>query len=420
MNGGRKARPGWHYLAGAVILGGLCLPVLATLVRGEAAVPVETEAVAYHPVRTSVLASGRLLYEEQVLLSPEVIGRVGAILVREGQQVRKGELLMRLDDHEYRAAVAQQEAAVRQQRIAIAQQQLGLRNQRQQYERKMQLHGMKMIADAQIDEARFAVEGAELELRNSRSRLEEATAVLRQAAERLARTDIRAPIAGTVIALDIKVGETAVASQVGIAGSTLMAIANTATMLAEVNVDEADIAHVRQGQQVELHAAALPDQAIAGKVLAIPLSPRQAAQGQGGAAQARAYAVKVALAAAPPPALRPGMSCRAEIFTAAAGTSLAVPLQAILSNNDEEMPDGRAGKDRARRAVKPRYHVFVHRDGRAEQRVVEVGLADDSRQQVVRGVALGESVITGPYRVLRQLQAGDAVQIASAAIGARP
>jgi HlyD family secretion protein len=398
--------------AGLIVAGILGVPVVGKLARGEAATVVQTDRVGYREIKSSILASGHLLYEEQVVLSPEVIGRVDAIFVREGQRVAKGDLLLHLDDESYRAEVAQQEAAVRQQRIAIEQQQLNVQNQENQYKRKVELHRMKMIADSAIDDAHYAVEWARIELRNSRSRLDQVEAILKQASERLARTTLRAPIAGTITALDIKVGETAVASQVSIAGSTLMTIANTSTMITEVNVDEADIAKVSVGQEVTIHTAAYPDVALRGKVTAIPLSPKrnEAAAGQGGGTKARNYDIKVQLTDQGRLALRPGMSCRAEIFIGNTGKALALPLQAVLSNN-EESTDTSAKKGRAKPlpAVQAETYVFVAKNGKAEKRIVTVGASDDSQQEILSGLNAGDTVITGPYKILRHLQPGDPV-----------
>ena len=402
------------YLVGIGIAALLCVPVGMKLMRSEPARSVEVDKIAYHDIRSSILASGHLLYEEQVLLSPEVIGKVSTIFVKEGQQVAKGDLLLHLDDQSYRAEVAQQEAAVRQQRIAIEQQQLSLQNQENQYKRKIELHRVKMIADSAIDDARYAVDLAKIELRNSRSRLEQVEAILKQSNERLAKTNIRAPISGTITALDIKVGETAVASQVSIAGSSLMTIANTSTMITEVNVDEADIAKVVVGQEVAIHTAAYPDVALKGEVLTIPLSPKQngLGQGQGNASQARNYNIKVKLADTKTLSLRPGMTCRAEIFTASSGNSLALPLQAVLSNNDENTELAPKKDDKkAKVAVKTENYVFLNKDGKAEKRIVTVGVSDDSQQEILSGVAAGDAVITGPYKILRFLKNGDKITV---------
>jgi HlyD family secretion protein len=399
-------------LVGIGLLGLLCVPVAMKLLRSEPARTVEVDKIAYREIKSSILASGHLLYEEQVLLSPEVIGKVSTIFVKEGQKVAKGDLLLHLDDQSYRAEVAQQEAAVRQQRIAIEQQQLSLQNQENQYKRKIELHRVKMIADSVIDDARYAVDLAKIELRNSRSRLEQVEAILKQSNERLAKTTIRAPIAGTITALNIKVGETAVASQVGIAGSSLMTIANTATMVTEVNVDEADIAKIATGQEVAIHTAAYPDTPIKGTVLTIPLSPKQnpSNQGQGSASQARNYNIKVTIADTKNLMLRPGMTCRAEIFTASSGKSLALPLQAVLSNNDENVELAPKKGDKKKKVeVKTENYVFLNKDGKAEKRVVTVGMSDDTQQEILTGVAAGDAVITGPYKILRHLKPGDKV-----------
>lgn len=386
------------------------VPVVMKLTRSEPARAVEMDKIAYRDIKSSVLASGHLLYQEQVLLSPEVIGKVSSIFVKEGQQVAKGDLLLHLDDQSYRAEVAQQEAAVKQQRINIEQQQLNLANQENQLKRKTELHRVKMISDAVIDDARFAADAARIELRNSRSRLEQVEAILNQSKERLAKTNIRAPIGGTITALDIKVGETAVASQVSIAGSSLMTIANTSTMMTEVNVDEADIGRIAMGQEVAIHTAAYPDTPLKGEVAIIPLSPKQTqASPQAGASLARTYNVKVKLSDTRNLTLRPGMTCRAEIYTASSGKSLSLPLQAVLSNNDEntELVKKKGKTDKVQ--VKTEHFVFVNNNGKAEKRVVTVGVSDDSQQEILSGVKAGEAVITGPYKILRHLKPGDAV-----------
>lgn len=399
-----------QHILGIALAAIFCVPVVMKFTRTEAAQAVDVEKIDYRDIKSSVLASGHLLYDEQVLLSPEVIGKVSTIFVKEGQQVARGDLLLHLDDQSYRAEVAQQEAAVKQQRINIEQQQLNLANQENQLRRKVELHRMKMISDSAIDDSRFAVDAARIELRNSRARLDQAEAILKQSKERLAKTIIRAPISGTITALDIKVGETAVASQVSIAGSSLMTIANTATMMTEVNVDEADIARIALGQEVAIHTAAYPDTPIKGEVAIIPLSPKQV-QGaqQAGGSLARSYNVKVKLSDTRQLMLRPGMTCRAEIFTASSGKSLSLPLQAVLSNNDENTDLARKKGSREKVQVKTEHWVFVNNNGKAEKRVVTVGVSDDSQQEILTGVKAGEGVITGPYKILRHLKPGDPV-----------
>lgn len=370
---------------------------------GGSAKQVEVEKVASRAIRASILASGNLVFREQAQLSPEVIGKVRAVLVEEGDHVEKGQVVLQLDEQVYAAEVAQHEANVRQQRINIDRQNLNVETQQRQWNRSRELHERKLLDDNSYDTARQTFELAGIDLRTSREGLLQAEAMLNQSRERLAKTEIRAPISGTVVSLDIKVGETAVSSATGIAGSSLMTIANTDSLMTEINVDEADIARIREGQEVAIFAAAFPDTAVTGEVESIPLSPRNV---PGSNSLARDYTVKVQLIDTQTLDLRPGMTCRAEIFTDSAAEALAVPVQAVFSNNDAST-DTAPGKAE----VKIERFVFVDKDGKAERRVVGVGLSDDSYQEITSGVEAGELVVTGPYKILRHLKDGEALEV---------
>ena len=383
----------------------LALPFVFSGGAGSDAKSVTVEPVAKRQVRASILASGNLVFREQAQLSPEVIGKVSEILVEEGDLVEKGQVVMRLDEQVFRAEVDQQEANVRQQRINIDRQKLNVETQRRQSKRSEDLHARGLLDDNSFENARHAFELAEVDLRGSREGLRQAEAMLSQARERLAKTEIRAPIGGTVIAVDIEVGETAVSSATSIAGSSLMTIADTGTLMTEINVDEADIAKISEGQPVSVYAAAFPDTAIDGEVRSIPLAPRNGGTG-GTSSLARDYSVEVALTDTKGLALRPGMTCRAEIFTASAAETIAVPVQAVFSNN-EATADVTPGKGK----VDIEHHLFVEKDGKAERRVVEVGLSDDSYQEITSGLKEGEHVITGPYKILRHLKDGEAIEV---------
>ncbi|PJA41930.1 MAG: hypothetical protein CO182_05480, partial [Lysobacterales bacterium CG_4_9_14_3_um_filter_62_6] len=185
----------------------LLLPVLLKTGARQAGKAVEIELAAARPVRASILASGNLVFREQSQLSPEVIGKVRAVWVKEGDVVVPGQVVLQLDEQIYRAEVAQQEAAVRQQKINIERQQLNLDNQQRQWQRSREIHDRKLLDDTKYDEVAHAYDLAKVELRASREGLQQAEALLNQTKERLAKTSIRAPIGGTVVALGIKVGE---------------------------------------------------------------------------------------------------------------------------------------------------------------------------------------------------------------------
>jgi HlyD family secretion protein len=369
----------------------VAIPLLRARLGGGSVVEVEIETLAPRSIQSSVLASGRLVHEEEVKLSTEEIGKVTEIYVAEGEHVTRGQLLLQIDDQRHRAAVEQQEALVRMQEIAIQRQQLQVENLRTQWERTRQVYERNLIDEDTYVNATNNLEIGEVDLRSSRESLEQASAQLEQAQDRLAKTRAYSPIDGTVTSLDIKVGETAISSSTNIPGSSLMTIANPESIHTEVNVDEADIASVEIGQSARVFAIAYPDEPVDGIVDSIAVSAK-VAEGQ----QGLSFAVKIRLLEPEKITLRPGMSCRAEIFTATKDAVLATPIQAILVEEDLTL-------DETRR------FAFVNRDGAAERVAVEVGLSDDTYQEIKNGLKEGDEVITGPDRVLRALEDGDRV-----------
>lgn len=399
----------------AVLLAVFAAPFLTRALRPAHAQAVTLETAAPRQISASVLASGTLVYQQQVQLSSEVIGRVAAILVNEGERVTAGQALLRIDDALSRAEVAQQQSVVRQQEINIDNQRLALANQESQFQRKQVLYGHQMIAASALEDAQYALDQARIQLRNSAEALRQTQAVLKQAADRAARTVVTAPLSGTVTAIDIKTGETAVPNQVGYRGSSLLTIANTDTLMAEVSVDEADIARVRAGQQVAIFTAAHPERVLRGAVRHIALSPQRNDGGAGNGALARSYLIKVSVDNPTGMLLHAGMSCRAEIYTASASAALSAPLQAILSpaggggdSAEATLGERRTASARQRDAG-PAHYVMVARDGVVTRTPVKLGIADDERQEIVSGLARGDAIVTGPFKVLRQLKSGDRV-----------
>jgi len=372
----------------------VAVPLIQARFRGAAVVEVTMEKLEPRSIQSSVLASGKLVHEEEVKLTTEEIGRVTAIYVEEGAKVAKGDLVLQIDDQRLKAAVDQGQASVRMQEIAIQRQQLQVANLRTQWERMRGLHDRQLINEDSFVTSTNNLEIAEVDLKSSRESLEQARAQLEQQQDRLSKTRVYSPIDGRVTTLDIKVGETAISSSTNIPGSSLMTIANPASIHTEVNVDEADIANVAVGQMARIFAIAYPDQPIDGVVDSIAVSAKVATGQQG-----QSFAIKIRLVDPEKITLRPGMTCRAEIFTATKGDVLAAPIQAILVEED-------LTKNETRR------DVFVNRDGRAAKVSVEVGLSDDTYQEIVSGLSRGDDVITGPDRVLRALEDGDRVVLA--------
>ena len=239
-----------------------------------------------------------------------------------------------------------------------------------------------------------------MQLQSQRESLRIAQAQLSQAQETLAKTVIRTPIDGVVTRLPVKVGETVIAGT-NIPGSTLMSIANPAEIIADVQVDEADIAHVKPGTEADLHAVSFPHTRLKGKVIFIASSVTQNLTTTTATA-GRNFEVKIALQGKDLPHILPGMSCRAEIFTRSAPNALAVPVQAVLYEDKA----GARNLDADSGA-----YVFVVSNGKVQKTPVTTGLSSDTWQAISKGLQAGEQVVSGPYQTLHALTAGQAVQI---------
>lgn len=382
----------WVFVGLGVLLVGL--PLASKLLRGDGAKEIEVAAVATQSIRSSILASGSLAYREEVQLRSEVIGKVKSVPVEEGDRVAAGDVIIQIDPDQFQAQLEQQEATVRIQEIAIERQRLLIENLERQVQRKRDMFERELLDTDSYEAAESELALAKVDLRTRGESLSQARAQLAQASDNLAKTTIRAPIDGIIIKLDVKPGEAVITGTTNIPGSTLAVIADPSVMLTEVRVDEADIAKVTLGQAASIYAAAFPDTALPGVVETIATSAEQQ-QGQ----QALSFEVKIRLTEPGELAVRPGMSCRAEIYTESSEDAVAVPVQAVRYDEETE----------GEGAEQP--FVFLFADGKAVRRDVELGISSDSHIEIVHGVMAGDRVIVGPYRTLRHLNDGASVSI---------
>ena len=377
------------------------------------AISVNIAAAKVEEIKTSILASGTLIYKDQVQLRSEVIGQVSELFIEEGDNVSQGQVLMRLDQRSFNADVEQQQAYVRMQTIAIERQKKQLDNTKAKWLRNKNLYERKMIGQDAFELIDNQHDLAKIDLRSRQEALTHAQATLDKALERLEKTVFRSPIDGIATSVDIKIGETAISGTTNIAGSNLITIADPASILVEVQVDEADIANVRLDQDVDVYAVAFPDDALKGQVKTIATSAKRASNREG-----LSFTVKILLESDENIDVRPGMSCRAEIFTKVKGNTIAVPIQSVIFEESEG--EGSDVKVRGRRGgvrigssgnSTMTSHVFVLIDGKAVKRDVELGISNDELQEVTEGVDLDEDIIIGPSRLLGKLKDGDAVQL---------
>jgi len=373
---------------GASGLAGI-LPISISLSPTEKLVLVES--ISNRIISPSILASGFLAHEEEVMLSSEVIGKVAELFVEEGEPVSAGDLVLRVDDKNFLAGLEQSEAAVRINSIDIERQKVRVENLERQFQRSEALFGRDLIGEEEYESLRNQLDLARIDYLSSQERLAQSNAQLDQVLDNLSKTQIISPIDGVVTSLDIKVGETAIASSTNIPGSSLMTIANPSSIYTEVLVDEADIANIRVGQKAEIVAIAYPDEPMQGTVRFIA-NTAKIAQGRTGLS----FVVKIDIEDPGEVTLRPGMSCRAEIFTQDDRLVTAVPIEAVLF--EEDKAENRSD-----------HFIFLNDQGVAKKTKVEVGLSDDEFQELLSEIDSDVDVIVGPNRELRNLVDGDRI-----------
>lgn len=380
--------------------------------KKKTTIVVDINQAKIEQIKSSILASGTLIYKEQIELRSEVIGQVSEMLVEEGDQVTKDQILMRLDPRTFNADVEQQRAYVRIQTIAIERQKQDLKNIASKWQRNKNLYERKMIGqDAfELIDNQYAL--AKIDLRSREEGLKQAQATLDKAIERLAKTVFRSPIDGIATSVDIKLGETAISGTTNIAGSNLITVADPSSILVEVLVDEADIANLQLGQNADVFAVAYPNRALSGTVNSIATSAKRSSFRQG-----LSFTVKILLENPGDIDIRPGMSCRAEIYTKVKDDTIAVPIEAVIFEDtpaEEDNLDTETDSDGISIGISSdevsSSHLFVISNGTAQKRSVELGISNDSLQEITSGINVKDKIIVGPARVLAKLKDGDKVE----------
>lgn len=342
---------------------------------------VNTAVVTKGTLSDTILASGNLEFNTQIQIRTEVSGRVIEVLVEEGSTVQKGQTLMRLDPTAFAADVERVAALVKTQEIDIQRNATLLKDLQRQLQRQQQLLQAGLVQQEVFDSLQNQVDIAEINVAAAQAALRQSQASLTMAEDSLRKTIYRAPITGLLAGVDVKPGETVIAGTTNIIGSALMTLADPSAILAELRVDEADIANVYIGQVVKVFAAAYPRRAIQGKVIQIATSARAMSQNQ-----SLSFRVKVLLEP-DDLALFSGMSCRAELVVKQQDNSLQIPIAAVQRQGNSVF-------------------VWVVENNKAIKRKVELGMATDTAQQVLSGLSQLQTVIVGPARTLTRLTEG--------------
>jgi len=453
----------WKTIVIVLVVLALGIGVYAsTVLSKRGVVAVQTGKVVRGDLTALVTASGEIKPKNYINIGANAIGLLTEILVKEGDRVRKGQLVARVENIQPEAQVESQKAQVssaeadsnaaeaalkaaddnlRTQQAVIAHSQSDLDHAKLDYDRAQELFKGQLLAKQDFDTRKAAYDAAAAALNAEQTRLAQyrsqreqtaaqlsaaqrrvaqMNAVLAQYTDMLHKYDSFAPLDGVVTNLPVRVGETVVPGIQNSQGSNIMTIADMSLITAEVKVDETDIVSVALNQKADITIDAIPNKTFKGHVIEIGntaiLRSTGLAASQSAVSSQEAKDFKVVVAMDDPPEeVRPGLSCTAKITSATRQKALTIPIQAltIRQKGDLEVKPKTGGGALAATKLTPAQEkarkeevqgVFVIAGGKAQFRKVETGITGATDIEVVSGLKEGDEIVTGSYQIIRTLR----------------
>jgi HlyD family secretion protein len=393
----------------ALIIGGAALLLAIIIFASIRGGGTKGEKVYVTPAGTKqlesvVTASGQIDPKVKVNISAHVIGKIERLYFNEGDTVRRGQKLFELEKPMYTAQRDRARAELANRRIEVQRARASLSNAELAFRRAQSLQRQGIQAQELFDRANVELENARAGYASAIEGVRQAEATLRQAEEDLSRTTLVAPLDGKVVQLNAREGEVVITGTMNNPGSVIAVLADLSQILVEAEVGETEIVGIKVGQPARIKVDAVPGKEYAGHVAEIGSS---AAVRQSAGSGIRYFKVKVAIDDADD-SLRPGMTSQVSIVTSTQKNAVAVPIQAVVERvpgakeEDEAEEDDDAPKEK---------FVFLARDGKADMARVETGISDATDVAIVSGVKAGDPVITGPFRTLRRLKDGAAIEV---------
>jgi HlyD family secretion protein len=427
----RRKRNIWLALGGLVLLF-----ILFSVVRGKRVPPtaVTTEKAARRTIIETVSATGKVQPETEVKISPEVAGEIIELPVVDGQEIKKGDLLMKIRPDSYKAQLEQQQAAISTAEALSGQQKASMAKAEQDLKQAMDLFHKKLISQTEMTAAQTTYDAAQSMFQSGLHSIEGAKASSSQARDQLSKTTIYSPLDGVVTVLNSKLGERVVATN-QFAGTEVLRVADLNHMQAVVDVNENDVVHVKLNDPAKVSIDAYGKREFDGVVEQI--ANTGTTTGTGTQEEVTNFQVKIRLTTKDV-RLRPGLSCTADIQTEMVKDVVSVPIQSVTirssdsdlspeeiekkkqvaaakeqADNNAEVQNERLAKaEQKEEREKLRKVVFLKNGGTAKMVEVTTGIADDANIEIKSGLKAGDEVISGSYSAIsRKLKDGAKVEI---------
>jgi len=411
--------------------GAALLLIVGLIVAGkrEKPIPVTTEKAVRRTILQTVSATGKIQPETEVKISPEVAGEIIELPIEDGMRVKKGDLLVKIKPDSYKALLEQQEAAISAAKATNLQQKATMLKTEHDFKRAQDLFEKKLISEQEYNAAEAAYDVAKNTHESSLHEIERAQASSSQARDQLEKTTIYAPMDGIVTVLNSKLGERLVATN-QFAGTEVLRVADLSHMQAVVDVNENDVVNVKVGDKADVKIDAYADRKFQGVVQQIANTGKTT--GAGTQEEVTNFEVKIRIDDHDV-ALRPALSCTADIETNMVKDAVAVPMQSVtIRTGDSNLSPEEIEKQKQKIAVRDKDDnkaelsnerlekqtqkeereklakvVFVKNGNKAHIVKVATGIADDSYMEIKSGIKPGDEVISGSYSAIsRKLKEG--------------
>ena len=394
----------------------------------DTSVEVETSKVEQITIVETVSATGKIQPEIEVKISSEVSGEIIALPVKEGQVVKKGDLLVKINPDLYTSGLDRSVSNYSGTKAGLSQADASFKEAQANFSRSKMLFDKGIISKSEWDKATAAFEVAKATKESAYYNVKSASATVKEAKDNLGRTTIYSPEDGTISMLNVELGERVLGTQ-QMTGTEILRVANLNNMEVEVDVNENDIVKISIGDSTNIQVDAYLKKEFKGVVTSISNSASAATT----ADQVTNFKVKVRilkesykdLTEGKPDTyspFRPGMTATVDIITTRKENVLGVPISAVVVKSDTTATkkfavEEKAGEDGDKPLPKSdkKYEcVFVKVGDKANIRVVKTGIQDDSKIEILSGLKAGDEIIVGPYvTVSKELNSGDKVKLAS-------
>ena len=405
----------WLIGGGVVLL--VAIFVVLNLVKGGSKIEVQTEAVKRRDITKKVSASGNIRAKHQLDVSASSIGKVTAVGVREGDMVNKGDFLLEIDPIGYESVVDQLQAAIRAGEAALGMEEANLEKARYDLAKAETLYKSQIVSEEDLRNARLGVDVSVGRVTSAEENLLQQRANLKKARHDLKEVRITAGISGTITALNVDEGESAIMGTLNNPGTVLLTISDLAEIEAEVLVDETEVVFVKVGQPATVKLDAHPDTTYQGVVVEVGNS---AVRSQLGLGQTSVDFKVVVAVEDSIPSVRPGLSASVEIDVAEAKDVLSIPIQCLTLRKKSDLAGAKAPSDTTgsggetgaeKEDEKEVEGVFIAEGGKAVFKPTAVGIAGSNHFQVITGPAEGEKVVVGPFKAINELKDGDPIKV---------